>query len=315
MPAWAVLMVICLCAGVLLACVNMATAGRILEQEALARNATRAALFPAAISFEELEVKESSYQIDSLVSALDADGHVLGYVGQATVKGYGGPVEISAAVDLAGIIQGISVGGNKFAETPGLGALAKEPAFTDQFIGKTPTIVLNQGGVDTVSGASKTSRAVVKGVNAIANYIYTFQLGLPVEGAGAREESGHPPVLSLLAPSSLSAEGGGASAYLMITSPTRTGWLPLPEEGASSFALTQVLSDGREAVNVIELTPEGVRMASSSCPHQDCVLQGQVTLANRAERLLGNMIICLPHQVVLELFTREEALALAGGSR
>ena len=32
-----------------------------------------------------------------------------------------------------------------------------------------------------------------------------------------------------------------------------------------------------------------------------------MTLANREDRILSNMIICLPHQLSAELITREEA--------
>ncbi len=182
-PAWTILMIVCLVAGILLALVNLVTADKIVEQQQARILKTRLSLFPTASSFNELPVQESEYKLDSLVSGVDEAGNVLGYVGQATVTGYGGPVQVSAALDLDGVILGISVGGDSFAETPGLGALTKEPAFTSQFAGKKPTLVLNQDGVDTVTGASTTSKAVIKGVNAIANYIYTYELELPVQGA------------------------------------------------------------------------------------------------------------------------------------
>ncbi len=97
-----------------------------------------------------------------------------------------------------------------------------------------------------------------------------------------------------------------ASAYLRVTSPTESGWLPLPGEGQRVYRLLQSLSDGSEAENRILLTPEGVRMEYSNCSSQDCLGQGEITLESRDERLLYNMIICLPHQLILELFSREE---------
>lgn len=57
--------------------------------------------------------------------------------------------------------------------------------------------------------------------------------------------------------------------------------------------------------NVIHVTPDSVSMKSSTCDNQDCVLQGTVTLENMTERVLGNMIICLPNEVTLELYTPE----------
>ncbi len=103
-----------------------------------------------------------------------------------------------------------------------------------------------------------------------------------------------------------------APAYLCVTSPSSSGWLPLPENDSCEFRLVQTMPDGTEAENVILLTPEGIRMTSANCSNHDCLMQGEVTLENRDERILYNMIICLPHQVVLELFSREEVLARFG---
>ena len=40
-----------------------------------------------------------------------------------------------------------------------------------------------------------------------------------------------------------------------------------------------------------------------------------LTLENREERILGNMIICLPNQVTLQLFTPEELLEMMKGQQ
>ena len=70
------------------------------------------------------------------------------------------------------------------------------------------------------------------------------------------------------------------------------------------------MPDGTEVENVIHLTPDGVYMEDSTCENHDCVEQGEVTLENREERILSNMIICLPNQVWLQLFTPEEVLEM-----
>lgn len=101
-----------------------------------------------------------------------------------------------------------------------------------------------------------------------------------------------------------------AKGYVLVTTATQSGWLPLPEEGEVSYPLRQLLPDGTEAENVIHLTPDGVYMEDSTCEGHDCVDQGVVTLENRNDRVLGNMIICLPNQVTLQLFTPEEILAM-----
>ena len=96
-----------------------------------------------------------------------------------------------------------------------------------------------------------------------------------------------------------------AKAYVLVTTASRMGFLPLPEEDDVLFPLVQTLPDGRETENIIHLTPDGVYMDSSNCENQDCIGEGTVTLENRRNRILGNMIICLPNQVTLQLFTPE----------
>lgn len=102
-----------------------------------------------------------------------------------------------------------------------------------------------------------------------------------------------------------------ARGYVLVTTGTQAGWLPLPDEdeGEYVFPLTQILPDGTESENLIHVTADGVYMEDSTCANHDCVEQGEVTLDNREERILGNMIICLPNQVILQLFTPEEIMA------
>ena len=91
------------------------------------------------------------------------------------------------------------------------------------------------------------------------------------------------------------------AAYLVITVAGET-YQPIRLEEDGRYSVTR-----GEMVNVIEVTKDSVTMHSSTCDNQDCVLQGTVTLANRADRVLQNMILCLPNEVVLELLTEEEA--------
>ena len=99
-------------------------------------------------------------------------------------------------------------------------------------------------------------------------------------------------------------------AYVLIRMPNPIGLLPLPLEGEYSKTIRTKLADGSEFVNVLHLTPNGFRMEDANCEGHDCVNQGEVTLENREDRILWNMIICLPHQLSAELITREEALQM-----
>ena len=102
-------------------------------------------------------------------------------------------------------------------------------------------------------------------------------------------------------------ENDPAIAYVLVSAPNPIGFLPLPAEGEYTRTIRLTLPDGSEAVNVLHLTTEGFWMEESNCEGHDCIDEGIVTLSNREERILGSWVICLPHQLVCELMTKEEA--------
>ena len=172
LPAWAILTIIAMAAGLLLSVTNSVTLP-IIQAGALAEaQATRAGLFPEAEQFEAVELTEDS-GLDNCYQALRG-GEVAGHVAQITVNGFGGPIEIMLGMDLNGAITGVSVGGADFKETAGLGARTKEPDFTKQFTGAATPVELGTD-VDAVTGATISSKAVADGVNAIAEYITSLE--------------------------------------------------------------------------------------------------------------------------------------------
>ena len=98
-----------------------------------------------------------------------------------------------------------------------------------------------------------------------------------------------------------------ANGYVYILAGEEGRWFALPE-GDDVF----LQIDRGEETNIIRLSSDGALMESSTCDNQDCVMQGQVTLTNKAERVLQNMIICLPNEVGVELYSRDEIAALLG---
>ena len=107
-------------------------------------------------------------------------------------------------------------------------------------------------------------------------------------------------------------EDDPAIAYVLVTLSYSAGLLPLPLEGEYTKTIRQVLPDGSEYINVLHLTPEGFWMEEANCEGHDCIGEGEVTLSNREERILWNMVICLPHRLSAELITRAEAEQLLG---
>jgi Na+-translocating ferredoxin:NAD+ oxidoreductase subunit G len=169
-PPFAILTGISLVAALMLALTNSVTVGPIAVSSAKAADEARMAVLPTAETFETLA---SESAVDALYRGLSG-GATVGYTATVTVAGYGGPVEVTVGIDGNGAITGLNVGGSKFAETAGLGAKAKEPAFTDQFIGKQPPLTLKQD-VDAISGATITSAAVTNAVNTAAQAVAAAQ--------------------------------------------------------------------------------------------------------------------------------------------
>lgn len=96
-------------------------------------------------------------------------------------------------------------------------------------------------------------------------------------------------------------------SYLLVTVGNTT-YRPLGLYTEGVFTLSQ--GEDGTVVNAVHVTPTSVWMESSTCDNQDCVEQGVVSLDTMNDRVLGNMIICLPHQVTLQLYTVEEMEAL-----
>ena len=162
LPPWAILLLICILVGGALGVINGLTEGPIALRAVEAANAARRASFAEADSFEQMDLASDS-GVDACYKAMK-NGELVGYVAQVTVTGFGGPVEIQVGMDLNQTITGVNVGGSKFAETPGLGAKAKDPEFAGQFAGLTVPAQLGNG-VDAITGATITSAAVSSGVN------------------------------------------------------------------------------------------------------------------------------------------------------
>lgn len=167
-PSWAILMLIAVAAGLLLGATNSVTLPLIEASARAEAESTRAMLFPEADTFEPLALADGA-PVDNCYEAKKG-GAVAGHVAQITVNGFGGPIEIMIGLDLDQTVTGISVGGSKFAETAGLGARTKEPAFTSQFAGVHAPLTLGTD-VDAVTGATISSTAVTNGVNTIASYV------------------------------------------------------------------------------------------------------------------------------------------------
>ncbi|OHW62491.1 electron transport complex subunit RsxG [Andreesenia angusta] len=171
-----ILFLITAIAAGILAFANANTEGKIAELEAQASNEARKSVLSEAETFEAVdqakldEIMKKNPEILEIYEALDGSKSTVGYVVKTSTGGYAGPIEVVTGVSTDGSITGMKVVKN--TETPGLGTLAAEAPFQDQFAGKsieTELEVVKSGAGDSqiqaLTGATITSKAVTKGVN------------------------------------------------------------------------------------------------------------------------------------------------------
>lgn len=190
-PALA-LCVITLAAGAALSGVYKLTKDAIAQQQMAANLASYQAVCPEAEGFAYDEALTSAIAaldggvygtdfgkayINEAVVGADAAGNPVGHVISVTSgDGMEGNITLSVGVLNDGTVSGIAF--TELNETPGLGSLCGEEPFMSQFAGvKTDRFVLNKAGgsgleneIDSVSGASVSSGAIVNAVNAALDF-------------------------------------------------------------------------------------------------------------------------------------------------
>lgn len=99
-----------------------------------------------------------------------------GYAVLVAPQGFAGPINIMVGVSNEGAITGIVIVSS--SESPGYGAIAGEDsaaghAFRDQFVGMSGQLAVKQDGgqVDSISGATGSSRTIVSGINAALEFV------------------------------------------------------------------------------------------------------------------------------------------------
>lgn len=100
----------------------------------------------------------------SISAGYSEDNQLVGYCVEVQTPGFGGMITMTVGVDLNGEVTGVAVTEHK--ETLDMGTQAMEEDFLSQFVGKSGTVRLSgNNSVDTISGATVTSKAILTGVN------------------------------------------------------------------------------------------------------------------------------------------------------
>ena len=194
-----VLTTITLIAGVALSGVYATTKDTIEQQKLAANLASFRVVVPEAEDFKPDDAMNKAIEelnggvygtdygrayINEAYVGVDASGETVGYVIRATSSdGFDGDVSMAIGLNAEGAINGIDF--TELNETPGMGMRVADADFKDQFNGRTVRqFTLNKAGgsteedqIDTVTGASTTSGAVVNAVNAALDFFYSTVKG------------------------------------------------------------------------------------------------------------------------------------------
>ena len=176
-----VLLAICIIIPLALSVTNKVTVKKIAALEKTNSEKNMKSLV-SADSFEKCDTDGTEYY------AAIKDGNTAAYIFTESSKGYGGDVSVMTAVKTDGTVAGVAIL-DVSNETPGLGQNAAKESFFSQYVGLKKGVSLLKNGakvenneVDAVTGATITSTAVTRAVNAaLDNYE-------KVKGATADEE-------------------------------------------------------------------------------------------------------------------------------
>lgn len=182
---------ITLVAGLALAGVNAMTKDTIAENLAKAEEQSYLDVCPGAAEITadaalNAKVEAEGLSFDGIVinkvrTAVDESGNVIGYaLSVSKTKAFEGRLTASVGISKDGVVTGLAY--TELNETAGMGMRVDEDWFKEQFVGvKVDAFRLNKAGgstadneIDSISGASISSGAVVDIVNAAVAFLSDF---------------------------------------------------------------------------------------------------------------------------------------------
>jgi len=177
-----ILFLVCAVITGALAYVNGITKDIIQKRTEEAQEQFRQEVMSEADRFVKKDTEGKPEQVSGIYEAYSGDT-LKGYVVDVVTKGYGGEMKLTVGVNTEGKVTGVVIGDNN--ETPGLGSKAKEPGFTGQFkevtVNDTLSVVKQNkksaNEIETISGATITSRAVAGGVQVALDLVKSITEG------------------------------------------------------------------------------------------------------------------------------------------
>ena len=147
----------------------------IIQNQAVAQDlGTLQKLFPDAEKFSVVDFEDATGMIKKVYEAKDT-----GYAYIVESQGYKDKIVFAVALDNEGTIKGYEV--TSFNDTDGIGSKVKDEPFVSSVVGKKST-----DAFATISGATISSTAVVKGLDAVKDN-YNAMKGIVDDGTSTPE--------------------------------------------------------------------------------------------------------------------------------
>ncbi len=178
-----VLTVICLVTAAALSVTNILTSARIENLANENKIREMSAILPAQ-NYSEVTISTENSQL--FLAQNESD--FAGYVVTTSAKGYGGDINIMAAINSDKKIIGVSIL-SASDETPGLGGNVTKSEFYSQFTGLSANITATKNAanpanneIKAVTGATISSKAVTKAVNQALQIVENYEKSFVAEG-------------------------------------------------------------------------------------------------------------------------------------
>ena len=157
----AILLLITMCVAFLLSFVNAVTKDRIAANEAAKISEALRGLFPSAAEPTATGIEgEFGEEVNGFYEVKDGET-IIGYYADVSPVGFKGAVNMMVGLDNVGKVVGVKI--ISHGETIGIGTKIENESFLSRFVGKEGAL---NGSVDTISGATYSSKAVLAGVDA-----------------------------------------------------------------------------------------------------------------------------------------------------
>ena len=157
----AVLLLITMCVAFLLSFVNAVTKDTIAANEAAKISEALGGIFSEAAEPEASKLEgQFGEVVNGFYTVKDGDT-LIGYYADVSPVGFKGAVNLMVGLDTDGKVLGVKI--ISHGETIGIGTRIEDEEFLGGFVGKEGAL---DGSVDTISGATYSSRAVIAGVDA-----------------------------------------------------------------------------------------------------------------------------------------------------